>query len=75
MKVELTIACGNACIKAQVTYRKHLNDLLQDNGIDYTNRPDNCIDIYIDDAINASKLSQIVRWLDNASTSIRGARI
>ena len=72
MKVELTISCGNACIKAQVKYRQHLNDLLFDNGIDYTNRPGNCIDIYIDDVLDANKLSQIVKWLHNANASIRG---
>ena len=68
MKAELKVRCGNTCISTYVKSgaRQHLNDLLYDNGIDYTNRPQSRIDIYIDDAINASKLSQVIRWLEFA---------
>jgi len=67
IKVEMKIVCGNTHIESQVKHREHLNDLLFDNGIDYINRPNNWIEIIIDDAFNASKLSAVVKWLQNAS--------
>lgn len=69
MKAELTTICGNTHIRAKVQQhtRQHLNDLLYDAGVVYVNRPDNRIDIHIDDALDANKLSQIVKWLEQAA--------
>ena len=69
MNAQMTIACGNTRIRSHVkaASRQHLNDLLYGIGVEYTNRPESLIDVFIDDAINASKLSQVVKWLNTYS--------
>ncbi len=65
MNVAMNIVCGNTQIRVKVKShnRQHLNDLLHLNNVDYTNRPGNVIDVYVDDALNGHLLSQITRWL------------
>ena len=69
-QVELNIVCGNMRIRAKVnpSARPHLNDLLYNIGIDYTNRMDNYIDIHLDDA-KCNPLAQITRWIERAQSS------
>lgn len=69
-KVEMSIVCGNMRIRAKVNThsRQHLNDLLYNVGIDYTNREQSYIDITLDDA-KCNPLSQITRWIESAQGS------
>ena len=66
---DIKIVCGNTQVSAKCKpqQREALTDKLYSIGVDYINRPNNHIDVIIDDA-SASCLSQVMRWLEKATT-------